>query len=131
MFKLNYGVLRTEQFQQALLKIIKSADYKNMGKLKKVAALAKQLDSALSESQKQWIALAEKYIQKSENGNFAITGAGPTWIDGVDPLVAKAAIDEFLTHEVIIEAEKLTLADIDCVALSPSDVVLLDAVLKL
>jgi hypothetical protein len=102
-----------------------------MAKLKKVATIAKQLDAALTESQKQWVALAEKYIQKSENGNFAITQAGPTWIDGVDPVVAKAAIDAFIAQEVIIEAEKLTLADIDCVALSPADIVLLDAGLKL
>lgn len=131
MFKISYKELRSETLHRSLGSISRSTSYKNIGKLKKVAALVKAVDTALTKSQKEWVVLAGKYIQKNpEKGTFLIDEKGPTWVEGVDPVEAEKEIDLFTEKEALIDAEQISVHDIETVELSPVDIVALSPVLK-
>ena len=131
MFKISYKDLRTESLHRAIQKISHSTSYKNIAKLKKVAALVKAMDYSILKTQKEWVNLASKYIKKDvEKGVFLIDKTGPTWLEGVDPILAEKELDEFSEREAIINAEQITAHDIETVELCPSDLVALNAVLK-
>jgi hypothetical protein len=130
MFTILQKELRSEKLRSPMQKLATCVDYKNIQNLKRVANLLKETDAALQVSQKEWVALATKYIKKDkEKGIFLVSKDGPEWLDGVDVAAAEAEIDAFMDKEVLIKAPKLPLSDIACVKLSPSDIVGLDPLL--
>lgn len=131
MFKISYKDLRSDALHRTLQKVAQSTSYKNIVKLKKVAALVKAMDKAITQSQKEWLALADKLIKKDpEKGNYLIDQKGPNWLDGVDKAQGEKEIDLFTEKEALIEAEQITAHDIETVEISPADLVALSAVMK-
>lgn len=128
MFKLTYKELRDPQFRNAMLKLSNCSEYKDHKVAHNIMRMAKVLERELKRTQDDWIVLAEKYIQRTENGAFKMneTKTDFAWAEGVDKTTAEAAIEEFGKKEVVVERFKLKLDDIAPAKLSPADLAALE-----
>lgn len=129
MITVDYGTLRSEPFKASLSKLVTATDLEPKTAYR-VMRLAKDLETKLRDSQKEWVKLLGQYVQtdgtqwklNEEKTDFA-------YLDGVDKDVAKKEIMSFLSKKTEIEREKLDLEALSTAKLSAADLSALEALI--
>lgn len=129
MITVDYGTLRSEPFKASLSKLVTATDLEPKTAYR-VMRLAKDLETKLRDSQKEWVKLLGQYVQtdgtqwklNEEKTDFA-------YLDGVDKDVAKKEIMAFLSKKTEIEREKLDLEALSTAKLSAADLSALEALI--
>lgn len=129
MITVDYGTLRSEPFKASLSKLVTATDLEPKTAYR-VMRLAKDLETKLRESQKEWVKLLGQYVVSDgsqwklneEKTDFA-------YLDGVDKDVAKKEIMAFLSQKTEIEREKLHLEALSTAKLSAADLSALEALI--
>lgn len=129
MITVDYGTLRSEPFKASLSKLVTATDLEPKTAYR-VMRLAKDLETKLRDSQKEWVKLLSQYVQtdgsqwklNEEKTDFA-------YLDGVDKDVAKKEIMAFLSKKTEIEREKLDLEALSTAKLSAADLSALEALI--
>jgi hypothetical protein len=129
MIKIKLGELRSNSFKTSLTKLT-SSDKLDVKTSYNVMRLAGLLEKRLAQSQKEWIELLAKYVEKDgfqwklneEKSDFE-------YLPGVDKDAAKKAVEEYLAQQVEIDRLKIKLSSLDGVGLSPADLSVLEAII--
>lgn len=125
MITMSYGALRSDSFRQAIVKIGVNTDVAQATALK-VIDISKKLEEKLADSQKAWVEMMRDLVNV-ENGMFQLNADKTDfqWKDGVNVEEAKKNILDYAKTEVSVEADKLTLAELEPVKLSAVELALL------
>lgn len=129
MFKITYKELRSQSFINAMSKVANCTEYDHKTAYN-IMRLSKTLEKNLTDSQKEWILLANGLIKKDEKGNFKLTEKGFEFLDDVSPEEAQKKIEEYLEKALIIERHKIDPEKIHVAKLSPADYAALSPILK-
>jgi len=129
MFKITYKELRSPSFMQAMSKVASCTDY-DYKTAYNIMRLAKMLEKNITESQKEWILLANGLIKKDEKGNFKLTEKGFDYLDDINIDEAKKKIEDYLEKTLIIERHKVDPEKLHVAKLSPADYAALSPILK-
>lgn len=129
MFKITYKELRSQSFINAMSKVANCTEYDHKTAYN-IMRLSKMLEKSITESQKEWILLANGLIKKDEKGNFKITEKGFDFLDDINADEAKKKIEEYMDKALIIERHKIDPEKIHVAKLSPADYAALSPVLK-
>lgn len=129
MITVDYGTLRSEPFKASLSKLVTATDLEPKTAYR-VMRLAKDLETKLRESQKEWVKLLGQYVV-SEGSQWKLNEEKTdfAYLDGVDKDVAKKEIMAFLSKKTEIEREKLHLEALSTAKLSAADLSALEALI--
>lgn len=129
MITVDYGTLRSEPFKASLSKLVTATDLEPKTAYR-VMRLAKDLETKLRESQKEWVKLLGQYVV-SEGSQWKLNEEKTdfAYLDGVDKDVAKKEIMAFLSKKTEIEREKLDLEALSTAKLSAADLSALEALI--
>jgi hypothetical protein len=126
MIELNYAALRSDDFRHVLSKLstCDSLDHKVAYRIMRIT---KELERGLGSTQKEWISLLEKYVEKDgtqwklneERTDFV-------YLENVDKDVVKAEINEFGEKKILVDRHKLKLTELDKAGLSAADLAILE-----
>jgi hypothetical protein len=131
MFKITYKELRSPQFSQSLSKLAQCTELKPKTAYH-IAKTATVLGRELSSSQKKWVAISKPLFKLNEAGTFIPNTTNEFFVtnEGVSEDDAKAKVEEFLNHEVLVERFKLKIDDLAPAKLSPQDLIALEPMLE-
>jgi hypothetical protein len=129
MFKLSYMDLRSDSFRKAVNKLANCNQFKDVKVSFQIGRLAKEVDTKLVASQKEWLELADPLLQRNDKGDFALDVNGFTFKDGIEKDMAEKAIEEFTKKEILFDHPRLTLKDLAPASLSPVELVALEPLL--
>lgn len=129
MITVDYGTLRSEPFKASFSKLVTATDLEPKTAYR-VMRLAKDLETKLRESQKEWVKLLGQYVV-SEGAQWKLNEEKTdfAYLDGVDKDVAKKEIMAFLSKKTEIEREKLHLESLSTAKLSAADLSALEALI--
>jgi len=129
MVSIKYCVLRSDNFHSAMVKIIQcpmSAEDSS-----KVLALAKVLEGAVADTQKEWVEMIKPHCH-TDGGLFRLNDDKTdfAWLDGVDVAAMKARIVEFANKDVVLEGQEKLELPID-IKLSPAELASLEHIISI
>ena len=126
MIELNYAALRSDDFRHVLSKL-STCDYLDHKVAYRIMRITKDLERGLTSTQKEWISLLEKYVEKDgtqwklneEKTDFV-------YLENVDKDAVKAEIEKFGEKKIIVDRHKLKLTELDKASLSAADLAILE-----
>ena len=126
MIELNYAALRSDDFRHVLSKL-STCDYLDHKVAYRIMRITKELERGLTSTQKEWISLLEKYVEKDgtqwklneEKTDFV-------YLESVDKDAVKAEIEKFGEKKIIVDRHKLKLTELDKASLSAADLAILE-----
>jgi len=133
MFKTDYQTIRAEATLAAMHRLTNCRDLP-FKVAYNVMRMSKAIDIELRESQKKWLEIANKYIQKEilpdNKHRFLFDDGKPRYIEGVNVEEAEKAIADFNATAVLLDRFKLKVADIEAAKLTPAEMFALDFMLE-
>jgi hypothetical protein len=121
MFKISYKDLRSDGFRNAMTKLATCGEYKDFKLTYNLKIMAKEIEKALIQSQKEWLDIASGLIAKGEDGRFKIEKNDFVWKEGIDKDFAVKVVEDFGAKEVEIDRFKLDPETLMAAKLSPAD----------
>ena len=93
----------------------------------KIGRLVRELDKELKLFEKEREKLIEKYAEKDEKGNLIFTGKN---VKILDTIQFNKEIEELLSNELNINAEKIDIEVFDDIEISPEQAMILEYIIK-
>jgi len=127
MFKLKFADIKSREFMQAYLKLINFNEFKETKVAYNVAKIDRKFQQELKLSQDLYVKLIKQYAVLDDKGEIACRIENETAIPNtyvIDPAKVEAwevAVKEFDATEFEIPCQKLTLANLEGIQLSPND----------
>ena len=130
MIQIEYAALRSDAFKKSFTKVVTS-DCLGIEVSSKVLKLAKALEAAISETQKEWISVAEEIIERSPEGSFKVNDEGTDfkWLIGVSPDQGQKIVSDFAKSKIDVAADCLSLDELTGAKLSAEDLGALEPVI--
>ena len=93
----------------------------------KIGRLVRELDKELKLFEKERERLIEKYAEKDEKGNLIFTGKN---VKILDTIQFNKEMEELLSNELNINAEKIDIEIFDDIEISPEQAMILEYIIK-
>lgn len=93
----------------------------------KIGRLVRELDKELKLFEKEREKLIEKYAEKDEKGNLIFTGKN---VKILDTIQFNKEMEELLSNELNINAEKIDIEIFDDIEISPEQAMILEYIIK-
>lgn len=130
MITMSYGALRSNAFRQAMVKLGSDSNVSQVTALK-IINISKKLEEKLAESQSILTTVLCELVNV-ENNLFQLNADKTEfeWKDGVNAEDAKKNIIEYANTLFSVDADKLTLAELEPVKLSAIEISLLSPLIE-